>query len=320
MKAAFHHHYTGPGGIAVSQTPVPVPKEDELLIKVHLCTFNRTDCANISANPWFMRLMMGINKPRKPISGTDFAGTVLKTGTKVSRFKEGDRVFGFDDSGLRSHAEYMCIKESKAIEKLNDTVKFDQAAASIEGSHYAINFINKVDMHEGQKVLVNGGTGAIGSAMIQLLVIKGLTVDCTARADHFSLMRELGVKKVFDYKETPITNITERYDFVFDSVGKSRFSVCKNLLRSKGVYISSEMGPNAENTYLSVFTNWSRQKVIFPFPVNPQRSLELIHEYLKDDLFKPLIDRIYSLDQINEAYQYVASGDKVGNVLIDPTK
>ena len=318
MKAAFHYKYTGPGGILINEVPDLIPGDKELLIKVYACTFNRTDCANISAHPWIMRLFMGLNKPKNPISGTDFAGLVIATGAKVTRFKKGDRVFGFKDSGIRSHAEQLCIDDSMPLESIPDTISFEQAVASIEGAHYALNFINKVPLKKDQLVLVLGGTGAIGSSMIQLLKILGLHIHATCRGEHFEMVTKLGAEEVFDYINTPLSSLKGQYDYVFDCVGKSTFSICKKLLLDKGVYISSEAGPYAQNTYLSLFTKWSNRKVVFPIPFDPQRSLTTIREYLAEGSFDPMIDRSYRLEEINEAYSYVSSGEKLGNVLLNP--
>ncbi|MBT8211197.1 MAG: NAD(P)-dependent alcohol dehydrogenase, partial [Eudoraea sp.] len=275
MKAAFRNRYGPPASIEVKEVPKPVPGAGEYLIRVHATTVNRTDCANLRAKPDIMRLTMGLFRPKKHILGTDFAGVVEQSGRDTSRFQPGDRVFGMDDSGLCSQAEYLVISEKKAICIIPDGISFEQAAASAEGTHYALNFINKVKLYSGQKVMVNGGTGAIGSAMIQLLIHFGAEVTASCRPEHKEAVRKMGAKRTIDYTQTDFTKDNERFDYVFDSVGKSTFFKCKPLLKKKGVYISSELGPYIQNPLLALLTPlFGGKQVRFPLPVNIQRSLD----------------------------------------------
>ncbi|MBT8292673.1 MAG: NAD(P)-dependent alcohol dehydrogenase, partial [Eudoraea sp.] len=280
-------------------------------------TVNRTDCANLRAKPDIMRLTMGLFRPKKHILGTDFAGVVEQSGSGTSRFQPGDRVFGMDDSGLASQAEYLVISDKKAISKIPENTPIEQAVASVEGAHYALNFINKVKLNPGQKVMVNGGTGAIGSAMIQLLVHFGAEVTASCRPEHKEAVRKLGAKRTIDYTQTDFTKDNERFDYVFDSVGKSTFFKCKPLLKKKGVYISSELGPYIQNPFLALLTPlFGGKQVRFPLPVNIQHSLDLMHKLLGSGEFNPLIDCSYLLEEVSAAYAYVESGQKVGNVVL----
>ena len=320
MKAAYRNRYGPPANIQVKEVPKPVPGRGEYLIRVQATTVNRTDCANLRAKPDIMRLTMGFFRPKKHILGTDFAGIVEQIGPGTSRFQPGDSVFGMDDSGLSSQAGYLVISEKKAIGKIPENISFVQAAASAEGAHYALNFINKVKLTPGQKVLVNGGTGAIGSAMIQLLVHFGAEVTATCRPEHEEAVRKMGAKRTIHYNQTDFTRDNERFDYVFDAVGKSTFFKCKPLLKKKGVYISSELGPYVENPFLALLTPlFGGKQVRFPLPVDIQRSLDLMHDLLVRGEFKPLIDRSYPLDEVSKAYAYVESGQKTGNVILKIT-
>ncbi len=317
MKAAFRDRYGPPDNIQVKETEKPVPKKGEYLIKVHATTVNRTDCANLRAKPDIMRLTMGFFRPKKTILGTDFAGVIEQTGPETHRFQPGDRVFGLDDSGLCSQAEYFVISEKKAICKIPEEISFKQAAASAEGTHYALNFINKVRLTSGHKVMVNGGTGAIGSAMIQLLAHFKAEVTATCRPEHEEAVKTLGAIRTIDYTQTDFTKDREKFDYVFDSVGKSTFSKCKPLLKKKGVYISSELGPYVQNPFLALFTPlFGGKQVRFPLPVNIQRSLDLVQDLLVSGEFTPLVDQSFPLEKVAEAYEYVESGQKVGNVVL----
>ncbi|HMQ48968.1 MAG TPA: NAD(P)-dependent alcohol dehydrogenase [Saprospiraceae bacterium] len=318
MQAAYRKQYGPPAVLRVIEVPKPEPRADEILVKVHATTVNRTDCGILTASPWVIRLFTGLSKPKKPTTGTDFAGVVEAVGAAVSTFQAGDRVFGFDDNGLSSHAEYLSISASKAIATMPDTCTFQQAAASLEGAHYAINFINKVSLKAGQKVMVYGATGAIGSAALQFLKHYGLTVTGVGNTKNLELLRSLGADKVIDYEQTDFTQDEERYPFIFDAVGKSSFGQCKPLLTPNGVYISSELGPGGENIYLPLLTKIrGGKRVKFPLPYDIKASLRFIKPLLESGQFQPVIDRSYPLKDIREAFEYVSSGQKTGNVLLE---
>ena len=259
----------------------------------------------------------GLFGPSIKITGTDFAGVVESVGTSVKSFKPGDRVWGFHDGGLKTHASMITIKEEKYILKIADHFSFEEAAASSEGAHYAYNFINKVVLTSGQKVLVNGATGAIGSAAVQIL--KSLNVEVTAvcKSQHFEKIKSIGADHLIDYETEDFTTSNEKYDFVFDAVGKSTFPKCKRILKPKGIYISSELGPNAQNLYLPFITSLlGGKKVIFPLPTDIPKSLNFIQNLIKEGKFKPLIDQTYTIEEIRHAFEYVMTGVKIGNVII----
>ena len=319
MKAAIHTRYGPPDVLAVKEIETPVPGDDEILVKVYAATVNRTDCGILMAKPFVIRFFTGLFSPNHPVSGTDFAGVVEATGKNITSFKIGDRVFGFDNNGLNSHAQYLTITESKAVEVIPDNITFEEAAASLEGAHYAFNFINKVNLQQDHKVLVNGATGAIGSAAVQLLKYSGVSVTAVCSTKNVELVRSLGANRVIDYMKDDFTRDQEKYHFVFDAVGKSTFSKCKPLLLNGGVYISSELGPMAQNLFFALMRPVMRnKKVVFPVPTNIRRSVELVKKLLEESRFKPVIDRKYPLNDIAGAFEYVLSGEKTGNVLIIP--
>jgi NADPH:quinone reductase-like Zn-dependent oxidoreductase len=317
MKAILHLKYGSPDVLTLNEIEKPTPKNNELLIKVYATTVNRTDCAMLSAKPFIMRFFTGMLKPKNPILGTDFAGEIEAAGNQVTKFKTGDKVFGFDDMGLGSHTQYMTISENNAIAIIPDNTTYSQAAASIEGAHYAYNFINKVEIKSGQKVLVNGATGAIGSAAVQLLKYFGAIVTAVCDGKDTGLVKSIGADKVIDYTKMDFTKTNEKYQYVFDAVGRSSFLKCKPLLEDGGVYISSELGFMSQNLYLPLFTAiLGKKKVKFPFPTNRKRSVLLIKKLLQEGKFKAVIDRTYPMEKIAEAFRYVLSGQKIGNVII----
>lgn len=316
MQAAYREHYGD--ALTVREIAQPSLRPDEILVHVHATTVNRTDCAVMTGKPFIMRFFTGLMKPTSPIPGTDFAGEVVAVGENVSLFKQGQRVFGFNDQGLASQAEYVAVSEKQAIAEIPQNVSYPHAVASLEAAHYAYNFLSKVKLAAGQKVLVNGATGGIGSATVQFLRHAGIRVTATANTKNIELVRKLGAERVINYENEDFTRIEDRFEFVFDAVGKSTFGKCRHLLKPKGVYISSELGPWLQNPLLALITPLLPGKTVkFPLPLDIKRSIKFISELLVSGAFKPVIDRTYPLAQIAEAYKYVASGVKTGNVVVD---
>ncbi len=320
MKAIIYIKYGPPDVLQIKEVRKPVPKDYEVLIRVYATTVNRTDCATIRAKPFFMRIGTGLFKPKKQIPGTEFAGEIEAVGKNVRSLKTGDKVFGFYDQGSGSHAQYMSIKENNAI-TMPDNISYEQAAASFEGAHYAYNFINKVDLKKGQNVLVNGATGAIGSATVQLLKYFDVNVTAVCSTKNIELVKSLGAGKVIDYTKEDFTKDEQKYDFVFDTVGKSSFFKCKHLLQSGGIYISSDLGYMSQNIFLPLITPiiksmLGNKKTIFPTPTDTRGSMLLIKSLIEQGKFRAIIDREYPLEQIVEAYRYVEKGHKTGNVVI----
>lgn len=320
MKAATRTKYGGPEVITIKEIDKPAPKADEVLIRVQATTINRTDCGILWGKPFIIRFFSGLSKPKHLVPGTDFAGVVVEKGDDVKEFKVGDRVWGFDDNGVQSQGEYMVFPEGKGITKIPEGITFEQAAASGEAAHYAFNFINKVKMSNGHKVLVNGATGAIGSAAVQMLKYYGAYVTATSTTAALDIVKSLGPDRVIDWQKEDFTKDQEKYDYVFDAVGKSTFAKCKPLLKPKGIYLSSELGPGAQNIYLPLITKiFSGKKVKFPMPADCRRSVVFVRQLLEEGHFKPVIEKSYTLDKIREAYSYVRSGKKTGNVILSIT-
>ncbi len=320
MKAMVYTHYGPPDVLQLKEVKKPVPEDGEVLIRIHATTVNRTDCATIRAIPFFARIITGLFKPKKQIPGTEFAGEIVGVGKNVSSLKAGDKVFGFDDEGAESHAQYLTIKEEKAI-TIPDNISYEQAAASSEGAHYAYNFINKVDLQKGQNILVNGATGAIGSAAVQLLKYFEVNVTAVCATKSVDLVKSLGADKVIDYGKQDFTKDGQKYNFVFDTVGKSSFFKCRHLLQPAGVYISSDLGYMAQNIFLPLITAVIKplignKKTASPIPVDIRKSLRLVKELIELGKFRSVIDREFTLEQIIDAYKYVEKGHKTGNVVI----
>ncbi|MBN2234433.1 MAG: NAD(P)-dependent alcohol dehydrogenase [Opitutales bacterium] len=318
MKAILHTRYGSPQFLRMGELPDPQPQANEILVRVHAATVNRTDCGYLLARPWIIRLFAGLFRPRSRVLGTDFAGEVIASGDQVAAFQVGDRVWGFNDNGIKSHAELLVIRESGTVVPIPEGYSYAEAAASAEGAHYAYNFISKVSLKSGDHVLVIGGTGAIGSAMIQWLRDMNVRITAVCDTRGMDAVRRLGVVDCVDYTREDFTRSTDRYDCVFDAVGKSRFGLCRHLLKPGGTYLSSELGPHGENLILPLITRFRKdgKRVRFPIPFDCRRTLLLLNEKIRKGAFKPLIDRHYPFEAIPEAFEYVLEGQKLGNVVI----
>lgn len=318
MKAAVHTRYGPPEVVSVTEVDKPTAEDDEVLVKVHATTVNRTDCAYRAAKPFFMRLITGPVRPRVTVLGNEFAGEVEAVGGDVTSFEVGDRVFGYNEGPFGAHAEYMTIPEDGSIAAMPANSTFEEAAPGTEGSHYALSSIRKAKIRSGQHVLVNGATGAIGSAAVQIL--KSIGADVTAVCDTANMARVegLGADRVIDHTAEDFTKDGHTYDVVFDAVGKSSFGRCRRLLKPRGTYLSSELGPLSQNPMLALVTPLSGgRKVMFPIPRHDQAMMRYFKALIESGQFQPVVDRRYRLDQIVEAYRYVETGQKVGNVVID---
>ncbi len=320
MRAVVNTIYGPPEIVKLMEVDKPVPKESEILVKVGATTVNRTDCGFRSAKYFISRLFSGLFRPKFNTLGTEFAGEIEAIGKKVTSFKTGDRVFGYNDKKCGAHAEYLAIEENEAIAVIPRNVSFEQAAPITEGGHYALCDIRAAKVKSGQNVLVYGATGAIGSAAVQLLKYFGAKVTAVCDTKNMELVKSLGADVVIDYMKQDFTKTDQLFDFVFDSVGKSSFGQCKPLLNKKGIYISTEPGKNYENIFFALFTPvLGGKKVLFPIPTISKEDVILLKGLVESGQYGPVIDRKYSIEQIVEAYRYVESGQKVGNVVITLT-
>jgi NADPH:quinone reductase-like Zn-dependent oxidoreductase len=321
MKAVVQDRYGPPDVVVLREIDQPTIKDNQVLVKVHVTTVNRTDCGFRAGTPFFVRVFTGLIRPKGTVLGNEFAGDIQAVGSGVTSFQVGDRVFGY--SGLQhgsrfgAHAEYLAIAEDGSLATMPANLTFEEAAASTEGSHYALSLIRKAKIRSGQDVLVNGATGAIGSAAVQLLKNMGAQVTAVCDTKNVELVRGLGADRVIDYTADDFTKDPQTYDVVLDAVGKSSFGRCRRLLKPGGVYVSGDFGPLAQNPILALITPlFGGKRVLFPIPRDDQEMAGYFKGLLESGAFRPVIDRRYRLDQIVEAYTYVETGQKTGNVVI----
>ncbi len=317
MKSTYRTVYGRIENVEFRDLPMPEPKANELLIKIKASSVNRTDEGGLLGKPYIFRFFVGWPKPRYVATGTDFSGVLVQKGEEVEDFEIGDELYGFLDTGLGTHAEYCCIAMDKPIFKKPKNISHEQAAASLEGAHYAYYFLERVNLKPGDKVMVNGGTGAIGNAAIQMLLARNVNVTFTYPTDSYEKIRDLKTEKKIDYLKEEFTLQDTLFDFVFDAVGKSSFGACKRILKEGGIYISSELGPKGENIPLSILGLFSKGKrVVFPLPGNPKNSIAYVKSLLEEGKFVPLIDRVLPLENFTEGFQYMLTGQKRGSVVL----
>ena len=312
----MHARYGAPEVVHVAEVGVPVVGARDVRVAVHATTVNRTDCGFRAGKPFFVRAFTGPLRPRARILGNEFAGVVESVGEAVTRFSVGDRVFGYSGR-FGAHAELLLVPEEGLIAPVPAGLSFRDVAAGTEGAHYALSVIWKAGIRGGQDVLVNGATGGIGSAAVQLLADLGARVRGVCGAEYVDLVSGLGADRVIDRDAVDFTHDEHRYDVVFDAVGKSSFGRCRRLLKPRGLYLTTDLGPWSQNVVLPVVTRLGRgRRVMLPLPIENREIIEYLRDRIASGRFRPVVDRDYPLAQIVDAYRYVETGQKVGNVII----
>ncbi len=317
MKAIINTIYGEPEVLQLMEIEKPIPKENEVLIKIHATTVNRTDCGFRKPEYLIVRVISGLFKPKNHILGSEFAGEVEAVGEKVSTFKSGDAVFGLSTYKFGTHAEYICIPEMGSIAQMPKNYSFEEAAAVCDGLMLAHNIIGKIDFKKVEKILINGASGSIGSAAVQLAKYYGAHVTAVCGTKNLELIQSLGADVVVDYMKEDFTKRDEQYDIVFDAVGKSSFFRCKKILKPGGVYYSTELGYLSQNIFLAILSPLlGGKKVKFPIPTDSKKDIEFFKNLIESGKYKAVIDRKYRLEDIVEATRYVETGEKTGNVVI----
>jgi NADPH:quinone reductase-like Zn-dependent oxidoreductase len=317
MKASVNNIYGPPEVLQIQEVEKPRPKDDEVLIKIHASTVNRTDTGFRQPEYLIVRLFSGLFKPLNKILGSELAGEIEAIGNGVKTFKPGDQVFGLSTFKFGTHAEYICIKEKKAITLKPTNLSYIEAAAICDGAFLAYANIKKIDFSTPKNILINGASGSIGTASVQLANYFGAKITAVCNTKNLELVKSLGADKVIDYTKEDFTKLDDKFDYILDVVGKSSFFKCKKLLKPKGIYISSELGYLSQNIYLALFTPlFFAKKVLFPIPVDKKEDILFFKKLVEEGKYKPVIDKIYPLEDIVEATKYVETKEKTGNVVI----
>jgi NADPH:quinone reductase-like Zn-dependent oxidoreductase len=322
MKAIYHTKYGPPDELQLKEVEKPVPKEDEVLIKIHATTVTTSDCniRNSTFTPTLfllpMRLQLGFNQPKINILGVELAGEIEAVGAAVKRFQKGDQVFGSSEPALGAYAEFVCVPEDGALAIKPANTTWEEAACITLAGNTALYFIrDQGDIQAGGKVLINGASGGIGTFAVQLAKYYGAEVTGVCSTTNVELVKSLGADKVIDYTKEDFTKSNERYDVIFDVVGKTSFSHCKSSLKDGGIYLATLPTLGVILNMLSTSIIGSK-KVKNGDAVPNVDNLIFLKGLVEAGKLKPVIDRSYPLEQTAEAFRYVEKGHKKGNVVI----
>ena len=315
MKAVVFHRYGPPGRLSLGKVPVPRPAPGEILVRVRATTVNRTDTATLRAHPFFARAMTGLLRPKMQTLGMDFAGIVDGLGDGVTAFQPGDRVFGLSPDTFGAHAEYLCLPADGAVARIPGDLGFDEAVVG-EGAWYASS--TTALLSEGQRCLIYGASGAIGTAAVQLAKSRGAEVTAVVGRRHLALAERLGADRIINYEDEDFTEICETFDLVFDAVGKTSWFACRRLLNQNGIFAATDLGPYWSNILLGMwFGITGSRRVRVPYPENAPEFVRYLAELMAESRFRGVFDSSYPLEDIVEAFRFVETGQKTGIVVIN---
>jgi NADPH:quinone reductase-like Zn-dependent oxidoreductase len=320
MKAIVCPKYGPPDVLELKEVEKPVHRDNEVLIKVNATTVTAVDCTFRKGTPFIGRFFNGLTRPKSPIQGTELAGEIESVGKDVKLFKKGDPVFGTTSPGYGAYAEYICMPEEEtlAIKPVNMTY---EEAAGCDGALTALPFLRDTgNIQSGQKVLINGASGSVGTAAVQLARYFGADVTGVCSTTNLELVKSLGAKRVIDYTKEDFTEKGETYDIIFDTVGKISFSRCKSSLKQKGIFLEAALTLEILPQMLWTSKIGSKKAMIAFTGLRPSseraKDLKILKELMEVGEIKSVIDRRYPLEQMAEAHRYVEKGHKKGNVII----
>jgi NADPH:quinone reductase-like Zn-dependent oxidoreductase len=317
MKAAVYTQYGSPDVVHLKDVEKPVPKDNEIRVKVYTSTVTPTDCAYRKADPFMVRMMNGLTEPKNKILGTMFAGEVETIGKDVKLFKPGDAVFGSAGINFGAHAEYKCVPEDGVLAIKPASVPYEEAAGIPEALTGLYFLKHLAHLQPGQKVLINGASGAVGTFAVQLARHFEAEVTVVCSTANLELVKSLGADHVIDYTKTDFANSGQTYDVIFDAVGKRSFAECKGALTQNGMYLSTV--PSLGIAFQMLWTSrLSSKKAILGFAGLNERTEDIIFikELVEAGKLKSVVDRCYPLEQLVEAYRYVETGRKKGLVVV----
>jgi NADPH:quinone reductase-like Zn-dependent oxidoreductase len=315
MRAVVHDRYGGPDVLRVDEVERPVPDDDQVLVKVHATTVNRTDCGFRDARPFITRYFLGVRRPKQRILGMELAGEVEAAGATVTEFEVGDHVFGIRYFG--AHAEYVCIRESGPLAHKPAGMTFEEAAAICDGACIALSCLRHADLREGRSILVYGASGSVGTAAVQLARHFHAEVTAVCNTGNVELVRSLGADRVIDYLQEDFTKRGETYDVIFDAVGKHSFRRCRSSLKPGGMFIETDPGFMWHVPPLALLTRWiGDKKVKMGVARYTKDDVLFLKELVEAGEYRAIIDRLYPLEDVVEATKYVETGQKTGNVVL----
>lgn len=315
MKAITYTHYGSPDVLQLKEVAKPSPKDNEVLVRIKATAVNSGDIRLRKADPFAVRFFFGLLKPKVNILGSVFSGEVESAGRLVKRFKVGDNVFGHTDIRFGAYAEYICIPESGSLSLKPDNISHNEAAAIPFGGVTALHFLKKAKLQPNQKVLVVGASGAVGSAAVQLAKSYGAMVTGVCSTSNVDLVKSIGADKVIDYTKEDFTRNNNVYDLIFDAVNTVSVPRSLKSLTQNGTMILSAAGMTEmlQGLWISLTT---KRKVMTGVISHSTEDIEFLKALIEKGMYKPVVDRIYTLAQIVEAHAYVEKGHKRGNIVI----
>jgi NADPH:quinone reductase-like Zn-dependent oxidoreductase len=323
MKAIITTAYGSPAIFKLDNVAKPDAKSNEILIRIHASSVTKADTMMRTGKPYIGRLMLGLTKPKNPIWGTGFAGVVESVGTDVTKFKIGDKVFGENIDTMGTYAEYVTVPEDGIVAPLPKKLSFEEAAGMCDGGITSLNFLTNLgNIQAGQKILINGASGSLGTAAVQIAKHYGAEVTGVCSTKNVEMVAALGADHVIDYTKYDFTSLTNAYDLIYDTVGARSFAECRNALTEKGIYASPVLGMPllSDMVVTSVF---GKKKAKFSatgaLPTKEtKRLLKILIEIIEAGNLKGILDRTYPLEYLADAHEYVDKGHKRGNVVLDP--
>jgi NADPH:quinone reductase-like Zn-dependent oxidoreductase len=312
MKAVYCTAYGNPEVLKIVEVPKPIPQANELLVRIHATAVNSGDARIRRADPWAVRLFFGLSKPRKPILGGVFSGEVVEVGNAVSKYKIGDAVFGSTGMVFGAYSEFKAIEESATIAIKPESLSHLEAAIIPFGAMTALHFIRKAAIKPGQKVLIYGASGAVGSAAVQLAKFYGAEVTAVCSGANAALMQKIGADKVLNYQKEDLRLNKEQYDLIYETVNKLSFSESIRHLKKGGILILG--AADFSKMFRAGFARMSGKKVITGVIKESAEGMNFVKELIEQGKYQPVLDRVFTLDQISEAHEYVDLGHKKGNV------
>ena len=321
MKAIVSTKYGSPDVLQLKEVEKPIPKDHEVLIRVRAASVTAADGMMRKGIPFYGRLFIGLMRPNNPIPGTGFAGVIEAVGKEVKLFKEGDSVFGETGVGFSTNAEYVCVPEEGVLTTLPNNMSYEEAAPVCDGALTSLSFLKDIGkIQSGQRVLINGASGSLGSSAVQIAKNFGAEVTGVCSTTNLEMVKSLGAEKVIDYTKEDFIKTGQIYDIIFDTVGKSSFSCCKDSLRENGVYLSPVLGLPLLFQMIWTSKVGSKKAKFSATGLRPVSELRALLSELKESIeegkIKSVIDRSYPLEQTAEAHRYVDKGHKKGNVVI----
>jgi NADPH:quinone reductase-like Zn-dependent oxidoreductase len=315
MRAVVYDRYGPPEVLRLEEVERPIPQEDELLVRVHATTVNRTDCGWRKAEPFFVRYFIGWRRPRRRILGMELAGVVEAVGRSVTEFEVGDHVFGV--KGFGAHAEYTTIREAGAVARKPAAMSFEEAAAVCDGALIARSCLRNADLRPGRSILVYGASGSVGTAAVQLARDLGAEVTGVCDTTNVELVRSLGADHVVDYLREDFTKNGRTYDVVFDAVGKHSFRRCRRSLKPGGLFVETDLGFMWHVPLVVLATRWiGDKKAVLGIAKYTKEDVLHLRELIEAGKYRAVVDRTYPLEQVVEATRYVETGMKTGNVVL----